>query len=177
MTTLLEDPVPVILFGILAEAVLAVALVRTGRGVLLAPMGIVAALTLGGVWLEWLVETDREKVENTLFSAAGAIERNDVDRLFEFISPSAWYTPERARSVLRQYRFTEARITSVEIEVNELTSPPTATAKMIGAFTVVDSSGQVPHGSGRIGLSVDLRREDGRWLITGHSEGSLRDYL
>ncbi len=177
MTELVESPWPAVLFGIIAMAILGVALVRTGRGVLLWAMLGVLLVTLGGVALERLVVTDREQVEESLYAAASAIEHNDVDGLFRYISASAPFTPGRARDVLRMYRFTEARITSVKVEINRLTSPPTATATMIGAFTVDDVSGQFTHASGRIGLTVELRLENGRWMITGHKEGSVSDVL
>lgn len=177
MTPLVESPWPAIFFGIIALAILAVILVRTGRGIVVLAMIGVLALTLGGVLLERLVVTERERVEETLFGAAAAIEANDLDRLMEYISPRASFSPRRARDVLRQYKFTEARINDVQIEINRLTSPPSAEAKMIGAFSVVDTHGQLPYTNGRLGLTVKLQLEDGRWRIISHTEGDPRDYL
>ena len=177
MTTLIESPWPAIFFGIIALAILAVILVQTRRGVVLLAMIGVLALTLAGVGLEWLVVTERERVEDTLYGAAAAIEANDLDRLMPYISPSAPYTPRRARTVMRQYKFTEARINNVQIEINELTSPPSAKAEMIGIFSVIDTLNELPYTSGRIGLTIELRLENGRWLITGHREGDPREFL
>jgi len=177
MTTLIESPWPAIFFGIIALAILAVVLVRTGRGVVLLAMIGVLLITLGGVGLERLVVTERERVEDTLTEAAAAIEANDLDRLMRCISPSASYSPARARGVMRQYKFTEARITDVEIQINELTSPPSATAKMIGIFSVTDTHQELPYNNGRVGLIVYLRLENGRWLISGHEERDPRDFL
>ncbi len=178
MTQLVESPWPALTFGIIALAVLAVVMLRTGRGVILFGMGGVVFLVLLLVGLEWLVVTDREKVENTLHAAAAAIEANDVDRLFQFISPRASFTPQRARHALRQVEFSEARIKNVEVEINELTSPPTAKAKLLAIFSAVDRTLQVPYTGVRIPMNVQLQREeDGRWLITGHDEGHWQDYL
>ena len=63
MTTLIEDPTPILVVGILIEAVLAIALLRTGRGVLLWAMLAVAGLTGLGLLLERWVVTERERVE------------------------------------------------------------------------------------------------------------------
>jgi hypothetical protein len=177
MTTLIESPWPAIFFGIIALAILAVVLVRTGRGIVLVAMAGVLLVTLAGVVIERLVVTERERVEDTLYGAAAAIEANDVNRVMQYVSASAPYTPARARSVLSQYHFTEARISNVQIQINDLTSPPTATAKMIGIFSVTDTLNELPYNNGRVGLTVHLRRENGRWLVTGHEEGDPRDYL
>ena len=67
MTTLLEDPMPVIFFGIVAEAILGVVLLQTRRGAVLIAMVAVLVVVLGCVGLERLVVTDTEQVENTLF--------------------------------------------------------------------------------------------------------------
>ena len=52
MSIFIENPWPAILLGILGEAILAVILVRTGRGVLLVAMAGVLAASLLGVAVE-----------------------------------------------------------------------------------------------------------------------------
>lgn len=177
MIELVESPWPAIFFGIFATTILAMALVRTGRGVLLLAMVVVLVLTLGAVGLEQVVVTERERVEDTLYGAAAAIEANDLDRLMPLLAGTARVSLNRARSVFHQYKFTEARITSVEIEINDLTSPPTAEAKTICAFSLIDTQAGLPYNNGRIGLTIQLQRESDRWRITGHSEDNLRDYF
>lgn len=170
MNPFLENSGPILLVGIVLEVLLASALVRTGRGVLLWFMVGVLLCTFAGVLIERFVATPKEQVAATLYGAARAIEHNDVDGLFEHISSTAWYTPERARNVLQQYQVQQARIIQLEIEINELTSPPSATAKVVGLFTVEDVPAHQVY-SGRVLLTVQLRRENDRWRITGHQEG------
>lgn len=177
MTTLIESPWPAVFFGIIALAILAVVLVRTGRAIVLVAMVGVLVVTLAGVLLERLVVTERERVEDALYGAAAAIEANDLNRLMEYISPSAQAVRQRARSVTGQFKFTEARLSNVQVQINDLTSPPSATAKMIGIVSVKDTLNEVPYTNGRLGLTVYLRLENGRWLITGYDEGNPRDYL
>jgi len=169
----LEHSGPILLVGVILEVIFGSILVRTGRGVWLGPMIGVLLLTLGGVFLERWIETPKEQVAGVLYGAASAIEHNDVEGLFEYISPTARYTPQRARSVLQQYRFQQARITHLEIEINPLTSPPTATAHLVGWINIEDTQGQ-PFYAGRITLEVQLRWEKDRWRITGHQEQEVR---
>jgi hypothetical protein len=177
MTVLLESPWPAIFFGIIAEAVLAVILVRTGRGAVLLGMLGVLALSLAGVGLERLVVTERERVEATLYGAADAIEHNDADGVVSWLSPTGQVSPSWIRGVMKRYRFTDARINNLQVEINHMSSPPTAKARMIAAFSVAETHGASPYNNARLGLTVELRLENGRWLITGHSQGDPRDYL
>jgi hypothetical protein len=176
MTLLLESPWPAIFFGIVVEAILAVVLVRTGRGAALWAMIGTLLLTLGCVGLERIVETERERVEATLYGAAAAIEANDLNRLLDCISSSARTTRGRAQFVLGQFKFSEARLNDVQVEINKLTSPPTAKTKMIACFSLIETHSQISYPNGRLPMTVTLRREGDRWLITGHTE-DLQDYL
>ena len=81
MTWLVEDPTPTLVAAALIEAVLVLALVKTGRGVLLWAVGGVALLAVALLALEWLVVTDKEKVEETLSGAARA-SRPTIRRRF-----------------------------------------------------------------------------------------------
>jgi hypothetical protein len=85
----LEDPMPIILFGIVAEAVLGIILLTTRRGVLLWAMAGVLVLVLAGVGLEWLVVTERERVEATVEGAAAAVRANDRQGLLQCLDPAA----------------------------------------------------------------------------------------
>ena len=170
----LEHSGPILLAGIVAELVLGSLLLRSGRGLWLWPMAGVFLLTLSGVVLERAIQTPKEQVASTLYAAAAALEQNDMEALFEHISSAARYTPQRARTILQQYRFRQARITHLEVEINDLTSPPTATAQLTGLVSVEDPHGQ-PIYTGRVRLEVLLRWEKDRWRIIGHHEGATAD--
>ena len=169
MPWFLEHSGPILLAGIVAELVLGSLLVRSGRGMWLWPMGGVLLLTLSGVALERAIQTPKEQVAGTLYAAAAALEENNLEALFEHISSTSRYTPQRARTVLQQYRFRQARITHLEVEINPLTSPPTAVAPLTVLISVEDRHGQ-PIYTGRVRLEVLLRWEKDRWRITGHHE-------
>ncbi len=86
MITLLETPVSIILFGIVAEVVLLVTLLLTGRGVVLVGMIGTVVLVAVGVGLEWLVVTQRERVEAAIYRTTAAFEANDLDTVLVRIS-------------------------------------------------------------------------------------------
>lgn len=165
----LENPMPVILCGIIAEAVLGIALLRTGRGVLLWAMGGVLALVLLGVGLEYLVVTEREQVETTLDEVAAAVGRNDRSGVLSHIHPSAAETRQLVNWGFGLASFTDAKITYLEVEnINHLTSPPTARVRVKGIVFFKDRRGEDPYGKRPVNLTLELRRGSDRWLITSH---------
>jgi hypothetical protein len=167
MTTLVENPIPVIVFGIIAEAVLGVILLRSGRGVLLWAMAGVLAVVLAGVGLEWLVVTEREAVEATLESAAAAIGANDRGGVLVHVDPSATEVRRLVDWGFGQADFTDARITTLETEsINHLTNPPTARVHVKGIVFFKDRRGENPYEKYLADLTVELRLKSNRWLIT-----------
>jgi len=165
----LEDPMPVILFGIIAETVLGIAVLTTRRGVLLWAMAGVLVLVLAGVGLEWLVVTERERVEGTVEDAAAAVRANDRQGLLQCVHPSAGDARRLVNWAFEQADFTDAKITHLEVQsINELTSPPTAKVHVIGNVFFNDRSGQDPYGKRHVDLTLELRLESDRWLISGY---------
>jgi hypothetical protein len=165
----LESPWSILVIGLAAEAILAVILVRTGRGVLLAAMAAVAVAVGIGLLVERLVVTDRKLVAQTIDGAAAALEANDLPRLLELLAPDAAETRQAASQVLQEGEFIQVRIYGLEVNVVRTTSPPTARATFNVIATGKDRRGvlgQQPLPPFK--LIVRLRWESGRWLITGH---------
>ncbi len=172
MNTLLENPVPILLVGVLVEAVLGVILWCTGRGAVFLAMIGVLLVVLAGVGLEWLIVTDRERIETALAGAAAALEGNPTgdDRagmLDEYIAESARETRELVVWALNRVEFTEVRITNLEISVDRRTSPPTAKVELNGYTAFKDRKGEFPYERRLVELTMTLHRaERKRWLIT-----------
>ena len=166
---LLESPWPILLGGIVVEAVLAIVLLRTGRGRILWAMLGVGALVLAGLLLERCVVSDREAVEDNLDSITAAAEANDINRLLEFVSPKASKVQSDARAVLSRVEVTKARLTDLELKINRLTSPPTAKGKFRVIGTARDRLGEFPYPGFAEFLAADLRLEGGRWLVFDYS--------
>jgi hypothetical protein len=165
MMMFVESPWPILVIGIIVEAALAVALLRTGQGRLLWAMLGVGAVVLLGLLVERLIVTDREAITNTLDAAAAAVEANNLDRLLETVSPSAQRTRTGARLVLGRFEFSKGRITDLEITVNGLTSPPSAKTKFRAIGKAHDRVGESPYEGFAVPVTVELHRENGRWLI------------
>ncbi len=168
MITLLETPIPIILFGIVALAVLGLMLLRTGRGVLLWVMIGVAVLVAAGVGLERIVVTEREKIEDVLEAAVAAIAANDEQAVLVHVDPGNGKTRTLVRDAFRMVKFTDAKITQLEISFTEMASPPRATARLAGRVSFEESSGMDPYGTHPIRFKIDLCRRGDIWLIDGH---------
>ena len=87
MEIFVDSPWPAIFFGLIGEAILAVALVRTGRGALLWAMAGVLAVSLGGVALARFVVTEKKLAAAVIYDCAHAAEKNDADGILRHISP------------------------------------------------------------------------------------------
>lgn len=168
MTTLVEDPTPIIFFGVLVEAVLAVVLFRTGRGVLLWAIIGVLVLVLAGVWLEWLVVTEVERVEAVIEGARAALAANDEKGVMKHIHRSAREIRNLVSSGFRQVHFTDAKITNLKIKINNMTSPPTATADVTGIAWFEALRSDIPRNKHLLSAAVELRLFPEGWLITDY---------
>ncbi len=165
MTALLEDPTPIIVLGVLAEAILAGFLFTTRRGVLLWPMAGVLGLVVLGVVVGWLVETEVERVEKALYAAAAAVEQNDQKRAADFIARSASDTLQRAVYYMNRVQFSRVKLRGMKVTINELTSPPTAEARFFGTAQFKDRVGEYPYNTYAADFLVDLVQEDGTWKV------------
>ncbi len=168
MSIFLDSPWPAILFGIIGEAVLAVMLLRSGRGVLLGAMAGVLALSLAGVGVERLVVTDNKLIAAVIYDAAAALEANDLPRVLAHVATDDVYTREQARLVLSEVEITALKVRALDIKINRLTSPPSAKDTFNIIASGRDRRGEMGQGTRPGKLVVDLRRDPGGWIITGH---------
>jgi hypothetical protein len=165
----LESFWPVLLIGIAVEAVLMVALLRTGRGNLLWAMIGVALFTIAGVVVERLVVTQREAVENTLDAAVDAVLASDLNRLLDCVSPTAKKTRDDARQVFGRVEVGSTYIHSMEIKIDDRTSPYTAKARFQVIGQARDRKGEIPYEGFNRAVTVELRLEGNRWLVYDYS--------
>jgi hypothetical protein len=64
--------------------------------------------------------------------------------------------------------FEDAYIRRLEINVNRLSSPPTAEAKFQAFGRARDRRGEFPYQGFSRNVSLELRRENGGWLVTDY---------
>ena len=170
MELLFENPLRIIFFGVAVEAVLGLALFRTRRGAILWVMIAVFALTAAALAVERLVVTERERIEMTLDGITSALEANDLNRVLSYVAPAAVRTRGRAAWVLGRIEVQSARIYRLDITINRLTTPMTAKASFFGHVSYRDRQGEIPYGNYGSRFVVDLRKENDRWVVTGHVE-------
>jgi hypothetical protein len=170
MSIFIESPWPAILLGIFGEAILAVILVRTGRGVLLWAMAGVLAAALLGVAVQRLVVTDSKLIKAVLYDTRDALEANDLARVLAHVAPEKTKTREQARWVLSQAEILDLKISYLDIKINRLTPPPTAKATLSVVVTGRERHGELGRLTQVGKVIVDLRRDPDPvgWIITDH---------
>ncbi len=127
MTVLVETPVPILVLGVLAGAVLGWLYITLGRKEYLFGLGGVVAVVLAGVLVERLVVTEREQIEAVLDAGAAAVQANDISRAESLLSAGGL---AKVRPIVRRYaalvEFEQVHIRNIQIEINDLVDPPTA---------------------------------------------------
>lgn len=175
MTWFVESPWPSVALGIVLEIMFAILLFRTGRAALFAPMAVVLALTLAMLAIERAVVTEIEEVEDALDAVAGALEANDVEAVLAAFSPRCPRLGE-VRSALARFTVSDARVGGdLEVRLNRLTSPPSATTYFTGRVAGKDKRGAVPYENMIRKFKVTFHRDGGRWLIADYSDADFRD--
>ena len=111
-----ENVWPLIWLLALAELVLLIAMVGTGRGRFLVWIGMLAALAVFLVVLEWLIVTDRERVDGIVDQMARAVRNEDIDELLRHLAPQCHFGA-MDREAVRQL----AASVLHEIEVDRVT--------------------------------------------------------
>ena len=74
MDAIFENPIPILLFGLVVGSVLAVGYLNTRNRGFLVAVGAVIALVVAGIALERYVKTDRELIAETLDQLTSALQ-------------------------------------------------------------------------------------------------------
>ena len=117
----------------------------------------------GAVAIDWLVVTDREQVEILLPALACAVERKDLELLFDAIAPEKQLVREQAEKAVRDVMPQQVRITRLEIDIQQGPVFPTAVANML--VRVTGSIGWSNVETGVVSVVVTLQKRN-RWLVT-----------
>jgi hypothetical protein len=119
--------------------------------------------------VERLVVTDREQVEATLDELMAAVEANDVPAALAFIDPAAVDMRADAQALMPTVKVDTARATSVEVELNEQATPPTATSRFRGKLLGLHPRSGTPITYVNQQIDVQWIKRDGRWLADGYT--------
>ncbi len=167
MSWLLEDVRPLLLAGLLVEALLVAFFVRTGRITTFIPIVAVLGLMGVAVVVEHFVVTDKEQIAATLDRVALALKQNDEQAVLEHIHPRAVEMRRRVDSaiglvVIREAQYRDLTVTS------HPGNPGTATAEFIGHVAFTDPKQRAPYERYMRRFRVRFRKEGGRWVMTDY---------
>lgn len=171
MTWLVEDAWTILWLGVAVQAILAVILVQTRRGVTLVAMMLVLLVTAALLAFEWLIVTDVEKIKSVLDEAAAALEGDDLAELVRHIatSPAGMALRRELEARLERVKVTVAKIASTpQVTINEFVVPRAATATFLGRVAGNDRTSlaeDVQH-VGR--YSISLIQQDNEWKVSGY---------
>ena len=109
MTWLWEEPVYIAILGVVTVAFLVFGLMQTGYRRTVVRHPAAAALTPVLLLLEYLVETEPERIEATLRRWHRDVERNDHEAIYSYVYSGATGSAERASAEFPRYSFDERR--------------------------------------------------------------------
>lgn len=176
MTTLVEQPLPILFVGVLLSAMLAAALVQTGRRVFLYALSGVLVLTGVLLAVERLVVTDAEHVEATLHTIARDLEQNDSAAVLRHISEMAPEIRSEAERTLKWVQISEAKIKrNLSVQVHPNRNPPLAEASFNGVIVGGDVKGSIKNQRYARFFVVTFRREQDAWRVIRYEDKDPRE--
>jgi hypothetical protein len=174
MSLFVESPWPAVVlctFLILAFGAL---FMRSGSVWAIAALAGSVGLMAGLVVLERTIVTDTEQVEDTLHGIAENLEANNIPLAMASFAPNCPGI-RQAESVLRRVTVQSAVVgRDLEVTINKLTSPPTATAYFTGRIQARDNGGSIPYENYIRKFKVRLELHGDRWLVADYEDGDLR---
>ncbi len=149
----------------------------TRKGFLLAALFVPLAVIAGGYYLEQSVETDREAVERTFDNISASLKADDLLETERYLTADAKETVSRVKWALKTVKIRKVGFYDLNLEVNNFTSPPIATADFHGVvkYTLKNGSDYNPE-IYSAHFTVELEKQEGNraipWLVTDHVEYS-----
>jgi hypothetical protein len=162
MTWLYEQPLPILVMGVILVVALTAGFIKTGQRWLIGATAVVILLLIVLIALSRNVVTDREQVEQTIRQIAEAVEQNNIDEALRHVSPAAPGV-QHANAELRRIRFEEVDVKrNLEVEVFPDRNPPEAEARF-NVVVVADVGLGMRHYPRYV--EATFVKEGGRWLV------------
>ena len=169
MTWILEEPVYILILGIVTLAFLGFALVQTGYRSLLHAILAVVALTAGMLFLERMVQTDREQIAAALEVIACDVESNNLQAILSHVYSEADGVRDRASIEFPQYTFRSVNIKdNVEVTMDANHSPPRAMVTFNVVVNVQRKADGFPYRRVARFVRVTLVFENGQWRVADY---------
>jgi hypothetical protein len=180
MNWLFEQPLIIVVLGVGLIFGLGAAWSATGRKELLYGVACALALLIAGLVTERLVITDREAIRATLQEIARDVKNNDRRAVVSHLHPSAPELKQKAEGELPNYKFSECRVTKVNlIDVDSLAEPRSAIVEfnVLAAGTFRYEGLEVTDTVPRWVQLHMLREADGRWTVVSYEHDSPQRML
>jgi len=175
MNWLYEQQLLIVVIGVALVFGLGAAWSASGRKELPFAIAGVLLLLIAGLVDERLVITDREAIRATLAQMAQDVQNNNRRAIVEHIYSGAPQLKRQVEAELRNYHFTECRITKVNrIDVDDHIEPRSAIVEfnVIGSgSSEKDSIGELEHIPRWVRLQM-IREKDGRWTVAEYEHDS-----
>ena len=170
MTFFTENGLGIAVIGGLAITLTLVFFMTRRTSESLGAFAAAVAATIGLLAIEWFVQTDREQVASAVHGIYAAIDRNDVDGVLAYVSPTATDIRSDVQTLMPMVKVESAGSgRNVEVTLNESASPMTATSTSRAYLngTHVQSGHPVPYINQRVDL--EWTKDGDHWLLTGYT--------
>ena len=173
MNALAEDATLAIVVGLSLVGMLLVAWWQTGRMPLLAAAGAMLLGTLGIVFYERGVVTDREQLTDQLHALASAVVAQDHDTVVAALDPTQPALAQRARAALALFRITSVQLTDVQTQVTRVASPPRASTQVVARVGGGPRREGVSLDMAYVGLHIEWVLKPEGWKIVDYRESKI----
>jgi hypothetical protein len=174
-----ESIFPWIVIAVLVDSVFVSLYAAKKKPIFLIAAAVAFFLTLGiGVKVTKSIVTDREVITQTLHDGAKAVEGGDLDQIRSFIVPESQGPLDAVDRHIVNAEVSLVELRDIEIEINDLTSPPQAHADF-RVFVEIMGKGDAAGMKVRLNFpfSLELRKEGERWLVFDCSEVDMQEAM
>jgi hypothetical protein len=181
MNYVLEQPLAVVILGVVLALATGLVWTSTGRKEWLFGLAAIVVLTIGGLILEQVVVTDREAIEATLTEIARDVESNNIRALTRHIATGATQVQREAEREMPKHRFEECRVTKVHsIDIDATQEPRSAVVEFNVTAKGSFSEGGFELSGQQIFRWVELhmvREKDGRWTVQSYKHDDPQHFM
>jgi hypothetical protein len=169
MTTLFENPLPILVVGGLLATFAIIVFLARRSGASLAALIAVVALTAALLVVERVVVTEREQVEVALATMLDAIESNDVAGAVACVDPAAAAIRRDIEALMPMLKVEAANSAAEQITLDESARPPTAISQFQAYLRGLHQSSGTP--VAYLNQRVDLHwvKRGDQWLLADYT--------
>ena len=168
MSIFTENPVPIVLIGILIlGSLITFGVILSKREMILGGIGV-GILTVLFILLELAIVTNREQVHSQVLEMARCVRKNDVEGLLEFTvdnnnNPHGLYARNRIKNEMPDYFFKACRLNNIRVDIQD---DGIAEVKFL-AFVTVDATKRYNHsGMARGEVMLKFQKQpDESWKV------------